>query len=74
MSMTDHEGTEALKRLADEVEAERRAKDHTPFDAQGESEDDPVHAADADHDRTSDNPDRPKDGGAGMVPPAVLGQ
>lgn len=39
MSLHDHEGTDALTRLADEVEEERRTKGHTAFDAQDESAD-----------------------------------
>ncbi|WP_084077059.1 hypothetical protein [Demequina sp. NBRC 110057] len=39
MSLTDHEGTDALTRLAQEVEEERRTKGHTAFDAQDESDD-----------------------------------
>ncbi|WP_084105726.1 hypothetical protein [Demequina sp. NBRC 110056] len=34
----DHEGTEALQHLADEVEQERKTKGHTPFDDIPESE------------------------------------
>ena len=33
MSINDHEGTDALTRLAHEVEEERRVKGHTAFDA-----------------------------------------
>jgi hypothetical protein len=32
MSHFTHEGTDALKRLAEEVERERATKGHTPFD------------------------------------------
>ncbi|WP_084101840.1 hypothetical protein [Demequina sp. NBRC 110051] len=42
MSLKDHEGTDALTHLAQEVEEERRVKGRTAFDAQDESEDRPT--------------------------------
>ncbi|MDN4481092.1 hypothetical protein [Demequina muriae] len=39
MAKFTHEGTEDLQHLADEVEKERQAKGHTPFDDVPENED-----------------------------------
>lgn len=44
MSLKDHEGTDALTHLAQEVEEERRVKGRTAFDAQDESTDRPTGA------------------------------
>ncbi|WP_061961766.1 hypothetical protein [Demequina flava] len=76
MSETHHEGTEALKHLADEIEAERSSGEHTPFDAQDESD-----KLETDEDRDvleqdevdSDDPHRPDGGDSGSVPPLAVG-
>ncbi len=56
MSLNDHEGTDALTHLAQEVEEERRVKGRTAFDAQDESEDRPTGETRADADEQVDDP------------------
>ena len=67
MSINDHEGTDALTRLAHEVEEERRAKGRTAFDAQDESADRPTGETRADANAEVD--DSSVDPGGEKMPP-----
>lgn len=70
MSENHHERTESLKNLAQEIEAERSSGEHTPFDAQDESDlvDDPDKSGEG----HSHGDDDQRDDGSGTVPPLAV--